>query len=348
MERVAIRAGKPYEVQIGHGLLGRAGELLPLEGVKKVALITDDRVGPLYAARVEESLRAAGIKASNFSFPGGEEHKTLTTVGAILEFLAREGLTRTDLLIALGGGIVGDVAGFAASAFLRGIAFVQLPTTLLAAVDSSVGGKTGVNLTAGKNLAGAFYQPELVLCDCDSFETLTPEIFADGRAEAVKYGVIRDAALFTRLRTGDFSDIVPIVKRCVELKAEIVAADEFESGERKLLNFGHTLGHAIERESGYEITHGHAVAIGMALMAKAAEAHGLTGEPCAEQIREALLANGLPVACPFAPEALLETLLSDKKRAGDTLTLVLPEQIGRCVLRPVPVSEVLDFIRAGF
>ncbi len=348
MERVAIRTGKPYEVVIGHGLLPRAGELLPLRGVKKAAVITDSAVGPLYAEPVEASLRAAGVEAVRFTFPGGEEHKSLQTVGEILEFLAREGLTRSDLVVALGGGIVGDVAGFAASAFLRGIAFVQLPTTLLAAVDSSVGGKTGVNLTAGKNLAGAFYQPELVLCDCDTFETLSPEIFADGRAEAVKYGVIRDAEFFDRLKTGDFSEIVPIVKRSVEWKAAIVGADEFESGERKLLNFGHTLGHAIEKESGYRITHGHAVAIGMALMAKAADAHGLSAEPCAARVREALVANGLPVKSPFPPEALMGALLSDKKRAGDTLTLVLPERIGNCVLHPVKVDGVLDFIRAGF
>lgn len=348
MERVSIRTGKPYEVQIGHGLLSRAGELLPLEGVKKVALITDSTVGPLYAEQVEKSLYVAGVEVVRFTFPGGEEHKSLATVGEILEFLAGEGLSRSDLIVALGGGIVGDVAGFAASAFLRGIAFVQLPTTLLAAVDSSVGGKTGVNLTAGKNLAGAFYQPQLVLCDCDTFETLSSDIFADGRAEALKYGAIRDVALFDRLKTGDFSEIVAIVKRCVEWKAAIVGADEFESGERKLLNFGHTLGHAIEKESGYQITHGHAVAIGMALMAKAADVHGLSVEPCAVRLREALLANGLPVDCPFQPETLMDTLLSDKKRAGNTLTLVLPERIGHCVLHPVPVTEVLDFIRAGF
>lgn len=348
IERVSVRTGRPYEVLIGRGLLAHTEELIPLTGVKKVAVITDETVAPLYASPVEESLRAAGVSVCRCTFPGGETHKSIKTVETILEFLARENLTRTDMIIALGGGIVGDVAGFVASTFLRGIKFCQLPTTFLAAVDSSVGGKTGVNLTAGKNLAGAFYQPTVVVCDCDTFQTLSDEIFADGRAEAIKYGIIRDEKLFEQLKDGVYTEIEKIVKRCVEIKAEIVAGDELDHGQRQLLNFGHTIGHAIEKRSAFSITHGHAVAIGMALMARAADQNGVSKENCADRLCAALIKNGLPVRCPFPPEELLDTLLSDKKRSGDRLNLVVPERIGNCTLLPLHVGEVLDFIKAGF
>jgi len=313
-----------------------------------IAVVTDTNVGPLYLDRTRASLEAAGFTVSSYVFPAGEQSKNFATLSAILEFLAGQRLTRTGCVAALGGGVTGDMAGFAAAVYLRGVRYVQLPTTLLAAVDSSVGGKTAVDLSAGKNLAGAFLQPAAVLCDTDCLATLTPHFFADGAAEAIKTGVLCDESLFSLFETGALKTAPgEVIARCVQYKAGVVERDEKEQGERKLLNLGHTVGHAIEKCSGYTVTHGHAVAAGMAVMARAAESLGWTEEPVADRIAACLEKNGLPTGTCYKAEDLAEAASADKKRAGGEITLVVPRRIGHCILKKIPLDELLPVIRAG-
>ena len=349
MTRIPVRASRPYEVLIAPGLLERTGELLrPLTGAEKVALVCGDRVYPLYAARVVSALERAGFCVSVKLIPHGEENKTLAVYGEILDFMCQNELGREDLVIALGGGVTGDLAGFAAATYQRGCGFVQIPTTLLAAVDASVGGKCAVDLPGGKNQAGCFYQPLAVLCDTESFSTLPPEELRCGLAEVVKYGVLFDRALFDSLRAGD---ILPraeeLVASCVEHKRRIVERDETERGERQLLNLGHSFGHAVERCSGYSLPHGEAVSIGLAMIARAAAKRGLCSGESAREIVTLLHALSLPTESPFSAAALFEALRHDKKRAGETLTLVVPREIGRCELMNVPFEESGDWLRDG-
>ena len=349
IQTIPVRTAPDYTVSIGPGLLTSCGQRLrEVLGPCRAAVIADSTVAPLYAPTVTASLSAAGFSVCSYQFPAGEAHKNLSTLSEILEFLAREHLTRSDCVVALGGGVAGDMAGFAAAVYLRGIRYVQLPTTLLAAVDSSVGGKTAVDLTAGKNLAGAFCQPAAVICDTDCLKTLPPDVFADGAAEAVKTGVLSDEALFALFEDGTLTaDPGEVIARCVAYKAGVVERDEKEQGERKLLNLGHTVGHAIEKCSGYVIPHGHAVAAGLAVIARAAEALGWTEESLAARITACLSKNGLPTGTDYSAEALAEAALSDKKRAGGDITLVVPRKIGHCELRKVPVADLLPIIRAG-
>ena len=349
MRTVPIHVGGGYEVSIGPGLLPRCGELLlPVLGPCRMAVAADSAVAPLYLQTVTDALTQAGFSVCSTVFPAGEGSKNLATLSELLEFFAREHLTRTDCVAALGGGVTGDMAGFAAGVYLRGVRCVQLPTTLLAAVDSSVGGKTAVDLRAGKNLAGVFLQPSAVLCDTDCLSTLSPDMLADGAAEAIKTGVLDDESLFDRFDTDDLTaDLPEIIARCVRYKGRIVEADEKESGERRLLNLGHTVGHAIEKCSGYTIPHGHAVAAGLAIIARSSARMGLCAPECAGRIAAVLERNRLPVTAGYSADALAEAALADKKRAGDDITLVLPERIGRCVLKKLPVTELRDVIAAG-
>lgn len=346
---IPVGVAPAYEVSIGPGLLETCGQRLkPLLGECRVAVITDSTVAPLYLETVLQSLEQAGFATCSHVFPAGEGHKTLSTLSDLLEFLAAQHLTRTDCVAALGGGVTGDMAGFAAAVYLRGIRCVQLPTTLLAAVDSSVGGKTAVDLTAGKNLAGAFSQPAAVLCDTDCLKSLPAAVFADGAAEAIKTGVLCDETLFALFEDGTLTaDPGEVIARCIAYKAGVVERDEKELGERKLLNLGHTVGHAIEKCSGFTIPHGHAVAAGLAIMARAAETLGWTEEPLAGRIAACLAKNGLPTDTDYTAEALAQAALSDKKRAGDTITVVVPRRIGECELKKLPVSELLGLIAAG-
>ena len=351
MQTIPVNTNPPYAVTIGPGLLKDCGarlrEVLPPPC--HMAVVTDSTVGPLYLETVTESLSAAGYAVSTYTFPAGEGSKSFETLSGILEFLASERLTRTDCLIALGGGVVGDMAGFAAACYLRGIRYVQMPTTLLAAVDSSVGGKTAIDLRAGKNLAGAFLQPAAVLCDTNCLNTLPPAVFAGGAAEAIKTGVLCDETLFALFEDGALkADPAEAVARCVGYKAGVVERDEKEQGERKLLNLGHTVGHAVEKCSGYSIPHGHAVAAGLAVIARASEALGWAEEPLAARICACLRKNALPVSAEYPPEALAEAALADKKRAGGNITLAVPKKIGLCELKTVPVTELLPVIRAGW
>lgn len=344
MKTIKVNASKKYEVIIGKGILPLLGEkCVSLLGKSRAVIVTDSNVAPLWLEKAKSSLKLAGIDTLDFVFKAGEESKGKETLFALLEFMAENKLTRSDFAVALGGGVTGDMTGLAASLYLRGIPFVQVPTTLLAAVDSSVGGKTAVNLTAGKNLMGAFYQPELVLCDTDTLSTLPEDEFANGMAEVIKYGVIFDKDLFDKVQSGDVkSDIESIIARCVELKRDVVAKDEFDKGDRQLLNFGHTMAHSIEKCSNFEISHGRAVAIGMVIAAKASNALGWSDEDCTDTIITANKNNNLPVECGFSANELADAALSDKKRTGGTINFVVPEVMGKCVLKKIPVETLYN------
>lgn len=349
MKKVTVESSKRYDILIERGLLGETGaRLRELFGPRRAALVSDSTVWKLYGEAVEKGLKDADFQVSPFVFPAGESFKSVHTWALLLEHLAREELTRTDVLVALGGGVTGDLAGFAAASYLRGIPFVQIPTTFLAAIDSSVGGKTAVNLEAGKNLAGAFYQPSLVLCDPDTLETLPEETFGDGVAEAVKYGVLSDPELFGLLGAGELEDrLEDVILRCVESKRGFVLADERDLGQRQLLNFGHTIGHAVEQCSGLTITHGHAVGIGMVMMARGAWRLGLTERDLSGEIGRVLERYRLPTRCEYAPEDLYLAARHDKKRGGGEITIVVPEKIGCCRRVKLPVEQLLRLLRLG-
>ena len=349
MRSVTVKTSATYEVLIGSGLLQKAGKAVKeVISPCKAAIVTDSTVVHLYEETVRKSLTEAGFSVCTFVFPTGEASKNIHTLSHLLEFLAKEEMTRTDMIVALGGGVTGDLAGFGAAVYLRGIPFVQIPTTFLAAIDSSVGGKTAVDLEAGKNLAGAFYQPKLVLCDTDVLQTLPEVVFADGIAEALKYGVLGDAALFEKIAGGDFrQDLEKIIETCVSMKRDVVEEDEFDTGKRQLLNLGHTFGHAIEQKSHFQMTHGHAVAIGMHLIAKAAEAKGIAEKGTAAAIAKALEQNQLPKETTFSPAEVAEGTLRDKKRRGGTISFVFPKKIGDCEIVKIPVEEVEELARTA-
>lgn len=349
MKVVEVKTAPAYQVLIAPGLLEECGtHIAAVHKPCTAALITDSRVNKLYAETVTASLEHAGFRVIKHVFPQGESSKNLTQYGKILTFLAENHVTRSDLIVALGGGVTGDMAGFAAATYLRGMEFVQLATTLLAQIDSSVGGKTAVDLPEGKNLVGAFWQPRLVLCDINCLSTLPEEVRADGLAEAVKYGMIADAHLLEQL-CGDGLETDPeeIIARCIQIKADVVQADERDNGERQKLNFGHTAGHAMERHSNFALTHGHAVAMGMAVVTRACIRRGLTDTAVWETLERALVKNGLPLHWSLGADILADGAAADKKRRGGTITLVLPKTVGKCVLSPVPVTELEAFFQDG-
>lgn len=345
MKTVSVNGvSSPYDCFIGSGIISLLPEKLSsLTKALKVLLISDDIVDALYGEKVF-SLISESFECVKYVFPHGEDNKNLSTVSDILEFAAKNNISRSDCIVALGGGIVGDTAGFCASIALRGIDFIQIPTTLLSAVDSSVGGKTGVNLRQGKNLAGSFYQPKTVLCDTDFLCSLPSDIFADGTAEAIKYGVIFDKKLFNRFSSDFRCNIDEIIRKCIFLKAKIVEEDEFDTGQRQLLNLGHTIGHAIEICSDFSISHGSAVAIGMVMAARASFKLGVSSVDLSDEIAKVLKLNKLPVSCDFSAKELLSVMHKDKKRTSNGITLVLPREIGNCVLFPCREERLKEFI----
>ena len=349
MRTIRVETSKPYSVIIGSQLISQLGKYVSeIYRCTTVAIISDSNVWPLYGELARQSLQQAGYQTVHYCFPAGEESKNANTFFSILNFLAENKLTRSDLIIALGGGVVGDISGFAAATYLRGIPYVQVPTSLLAMVDSSVGGKTAIDLPSGKNLAGAFYQPSLVLCDIDALQTLPAPIFIDGCAEVIKYGVLYDAHLFAHLLNhGTNFDREMVISRCVELKRNVVVTDEFDNGARQKLNLGHTIGHGVEAQSNYVISHGQAVAIGMCIVGKAAAAKGICTESVYRQIHEIIKLFSLPTKTCYSAEHLYTSALSDKKRSGRIVNLILPREIGDCIISPTPVSEMLSFIEAG-
>ena len=349
MKSVTINASRRYEVQIEKGLLSRAGACLSalLPPPRTVMVVSDDTVFALWGEKLIRSLSDAGYTVKQFVFPHGERSKTPETLLALWNALAAEGLTRTDCLAALGGGVVGDLVGFAAATYLRGISFVQFPTTLLAMVDSSVGGKTAVDLPAGKNLVGAFHQPVGVFCDTDTLSTLPREIFADGCAEVIKYGYIGDPVLLEMLEGGFAKEPDEVIARCVADKRDIVEADERDTGVRQLLNLGHTAGHAVEHCSNFEISHGSAVAIGMLLMTRAAIESGLCDPAVLPHMEKMLRAYSLPTECRFDAASLASVAMGDKKRNGKKITLVLPRTLGESVLYPIDANDLEAFFAKG-
>lgn len=349
MQRMNVHVDRPYEVCIGNGLLRQAGELVrEVHAPCAVALVTDETVAGHYGDTVAQSLAQSGFRVEQYRFAPGERSKNMEQLSDLLEWLAERQMGRGDLIAALGGGVTGDLAGFAASIYQRGIAYVQLPTTLLAAADSSVGGKTAVNLHAGKNLAGTFWQPALVICDCNTFGTLPCGELAAGAAECVKYAMLGSRALLERMtRDGLNTPWEEILPACIGQKADIVEHDERENGVRQLLNFGHTVGHAVELLSGYTIRHGEGVAVGMAILTRAAERMGICARGVTDELTAVLTALQLPTTCAYAPERLAQAAFGDKKRRGDEVTLVLPRGVGECILHNVKTAELLPIIRLG-
>lgn len=347
MKTVTIHTSKAYDVLIKPKILSQSGELIKrIFHNAKAAIITDDTVSKLYLKTVEQSLLANGFTVCCYVFPHGEDSKSHDNLLEIYNFLIRSNVTRSDFIVALGGGVVGDIAGYAAATYLRGIPFVQIPTTFLAAIDSSVGGKTAVNIAAGKNLIGAFHQPSLVLCDTDTFSTLSQDIFADGCAEMVKYGLILDEKLFSFLESGDIhSCIDSIVSRCVELKKQLVEEDEKDSGIRMILNFGHTLGHAIEKYSNHKITHGQAVAIGMVLVQRLGEKLGISNAELTNRIIQCLKRYNLPTLFNGNISDLAEACLHDKKRTGNTINLIFVTDAGKAVVKSILVENFRHLLK---
>lgn len=349
MNVVKINASSNYEVKIGSNLLPLLGkEVTQVTKVGTAAIISDSNVWPLYGEIAQKSLENAGFKVVSFVFSAGESSKSGSTYLALMNYLAKNNVTRSDCLIALGGGVVGDLTGFAAATYLRGISYIQVPTTLLAAVDSSVGGKTAIDLEQGKNLVGAFYQPKLVLCDTDTLQTLPEDIFRDGCAEVIKYGILYDAKLFDHLESNGLAfDREMVITRCVELKRDVVAEDEFDTARRMKLNLGHTIGHGVESASHYTVSHGTAVAIGTAIVSRASAKYGFCSVETADQIVMILQKFGLPIETDYSVQALYEAALFDKKRSGAIVNLIVPEKIGQCTISPTHIDKMKAFIEAG-
>lgn len=349
MEKVRINAGGGYDVLIDSGLLDMAGELIAdVIKAKRACIVTDDNVDRFYGERVANSLNAAGISTEKFVFPHGEASKNHATLLKIYDFLAEKGFTRSDFIVALGGGVVGDTAGFAAATYMRGIDFVQIPTTVVSQADSSVGGKTAVDITAGKNLVGAFYQPRLVVCDTDTLNTLTPEFFSDGMAEVVKHGMIKSRELFDILSEKDIkANIVDIMKRNVTIKGKVVENDEREKGERMLLNFGHTLAHALEKYYNFSgLTHGCAVSIGMSTFTHIAEKRGMCRAGTADKLDALLTKCGLPLTDPAPMDELFTLSLGDKKHLSSGMNIVICPDIGSSEVVKMSVDEYEKFLRS--
>jgi len=348
MKTVRVHASVNYDILIKKGSLACCGSYAAdvFKKGSKAAIVTDDTVASLYLEQVKASMEDAGFVCPVFVFPHGEDSKSAETLFALYDFLIKEEITRSDFIVALGGGVVGDLAGYAAASYLRGIRFMQIPTTFLAAVDSSVGGKTAINIPAGKNLIGAFHQPSLVVCDTETFRTLPKETFADGVAETIKYGMIASPSLFEQMERGNIQEnIDDIVEQCVSIKRDIVEKDEHDNGLRMILNYGHTLGHAIEKESNHSITHGQGVAIGMMLMAKIGEKLGLHDHELTARLEQCIASYGLPVDYNGSLPKLAEAILHDKKRAGSIIRLIVVKEIGQAEICPLDVDDFIKLLQ---
>jgi len=340
-------AERSYSIHIGSGLLAKLDELCrPFVAERHVVIISDSRVAPLYLAKVESALKPSALRVDSIVVDEGEKSKSISQCDQLWQQMIELPSDRKSVVVALGGGVVGDLAGFAAAGFARGIDFIQIPTSLLAQVDSSVGGKTGVNLPQAKNMVGAFWQPKTVVIDVDVLDTLDDRNYRAGLAEVIKYGLIMDADLFARIeekmdsilkRESDI--VIELIQRCCQCKADVVAEDEKEtSGRRAILNYGHTVGHAIEAVCGYgEYLHGEAIAIGMVVEAEMAKSLGMVDEKFCVRQKAIFESAGLPVACPSGKESeMLEAMTRDKKVAAGKLSFILPTELGtvKSVLSP--------------
>lgn len=345
MKKFVVSTENPYDIIIGNDIIKDAGTYIsscipPCH----LCVITDSTVNSIYSQVVMTSLMERGYRTSKIVFPAGEHSKNLNTYSNILEAMADESLNRSDAIIALGGGVVGDMAGYTAATYMRGIPYIQIPTTYLAAVDASVGGKTGINLLSGKNLVGAFWQPSLVLCDYKTFDSLPAIKMQDGIAEAVKYAAVSEESLIPHIQENNYEYVI---ERCVSIKKSIVEADERDTGLRQILNFGHTIGHGIEKITSYSVSHGQAVAKGMVIEAKAAYKLGLTDVDISKDLTEILTGMGFNLTSCSNVEELYHYALMDKKISGDKITMVIPETLGKCRLQKITLSELKKFIQAG-
>lgn len=348
MNIITVNASKKYDVIIERGAIDKVGERASSAGLSgKACIISDSNVAPIYMNRVRESLEKSGFSVCEYVFPAGEASKNADTFVEILNFLAENHFSRKDTVFALGGGVTGDLAGFSAASYMRGINFVQIPTSLLAAVDSSVGGKTGIDLKAGKNLAGAFWQPSAVVFDPEVLKTLPEEYFADGMAEVIKYAVIRGRDIDRLILDSTEKNLEEIITRCIEIKRDVVNEDEFEGGVRKILNFGHTAGHAIEAEADYTLSHGRCVAMGMYIVTKAWEKRGLCQEGTCDKLVKMLKLFGLETDCSYTSEILVERAKSDKKADSSGVSLVVPLSMGTCEVVKITMDEFLKVLKEG-
>ncbi len=349
MTELTVQASRNYSIRIEDGLLRRAGEQIrEICGLCTAVIVSDDRVYPLYGGILKTALEDAGFAVKTFVFPNGEKSKNLKTYGELQEFLCEQHITRKDLIAALGGGVVGDLAGFAAATYQRGIRFVQIPTTWLACVDSSVGGKTAVDLAAGKNQVGCFYQPSLVLIDPETLATLPEEQYRCGCAEIIKYAVIGSRDFFEELKETEIREMPEkVISTCAGMKRDIVERDEFDTGERMLLNFGHTFGHAAEFCSHFTVLHGQAVAMGMAVMTRAAAKFGCCSPETAEEVEAILKQYRLPVTVPYSLAEMRQAVLNDKKMSGSEMRIVVPERIGRCRILTIPAENLPEWMKEG-
>lgn len=346
MKKLIVKSSKTYQIILSKALLDEAGKYIAsVVSGKNIYVITDDIVDSLYFTILEISLIDSGFNVFKYVIPNGEKSKNSSNYISILNDMADKDISKTDTVIALGGGVPGDLAGFVAATYLRGINLVQMPTTLLAAVDSSVGGKTAIDLDKGKNLAGAFYQPNMVLCDLSLMDTLSDQVFNDGCAEVIKYGIIGGEPLFEKLAKPIKLQLEDIVYSCVKMKRDIVQQDELDTNIRHILNFGHTVGHAIELLSNYEISHGTAVAKGMSVITKASYNLGLCNESTVIQIDSLISSYGFDLNPIFNPTDLAKAILMDKKRNNDYINLVLVKEIGQCVIKKTNMSELTNILQ---
>lgn len=347
MKTVKVDTSSPYDILIGRGLIKNAGPLVKnVSDAEKITVITDTNVEKYYAESVVSSLKNSGFDTSLFVYEAGEKSKNLSTIEKMFSHMADFHMSRKDIVVALGGGVCGDMAGFAAASYMRGIDFVQIPTSLLAQVDSSVGGKTGVDIAQGKNLVGAFHQPVLVIIDPDTLSTLPEYYINDGMAEVIKYGCIKDCGLFKTLEEKNALEIIDdVIESCVSIKRDVVNRDEKESGERMLLNFGHTLGHSLEKIYNFEgLSHGQAVAIGMVMITEASEKAGLTEKGTLEKIISLCKKYNLPVSDNADVNEIINYCASDKKAGGGNVNLVLLRKIGDSFIRKTPLDELNGFL----
>ncbi|MBQ4128858.1 MAG: 3-dehydroquinate synthase [Ruminococcus sp.] len=348
MKKLTVNAqSATYDILIEKGILKNCAQYITehLCG-KKVMIITDSNVAPLYLQTVKSAFENTDYSVFTHIFPAGEQNKNLSTVEKIYDSLSENDFTRKDCVLALGGGVCGDIAGFASATYMRGIDFIQIPTTLLSQVDSSVGGKTGVDTRFGKNLVGAFYQPKLVLIDPDTLDTLTKHYFADGMGEVIKYGCIKSVELFDMLNNVDIKEnIEDIILECLKIKRDVVNEDERESGIRMILNFGHTAGHSIEKLSDFSLSHGESVAKGMVLITKASEKLGLTKAGSALKIIELCKKCNLNTDVNFSIDDIAQSAKNDKKGSGEKLNIVLLKELGECFIHTIYKNDFAQFLK---
>lgn len=351
MQRLRVNIPKrEYDICIGYGLFEKVGELIgEVFGGEKIAVVTDSNVGPLYAEKFLNQLTEKGYVVKLIEIPFGEKSKSSEMLEKLYTEMLEFKITRTDLIVALGGGVVGDLTGYAAASLLRGIPFVQVPTTLLAQVDSSVGGKVAINLKQGKNLVGAFYQPKMVIIDPNCLKTLDDRILMDGMAEVIKYGAIYDSELFELLesiktREELFANIEEIVYNCCDIKRQVVEDDEYDTGKRMILNFGHTFGHAIEKKYNYETyTHGEGVAAGMVMACEFGEKTGVTVSGTTERMKNILTSYDLPIAVDIEKQDIIDAVAVDKKGTGSIINLILLDEIGKVVIKKIDKKDFAKY-----